>query len=143
MPSAIPPPLASYIESCLIPTHSQTLITSVLNAPSPWLCLRFLYGALYGVGDEVETRDFLAARQRGSNDSMPVVFVSLLRPLNLWIEMGKKMVRALQYLGLGFLCFFLAPDMEAALFWDDALISRLDVHGPPSPWYQIKNSHSR
>ncbi|EXJ79595.1 hypothetical protein A1O3_07874 [Capronia epimyces CBS 606.96] len=81
MPSSIPVPLAAYIADCLAP-DTQTLVTSVLTTPSPWLSLRLLYATLYGVDDGPRH-----AQQTGHE----VVFVSLLRPLSLWAEMGKKM----------------------------------------------------
>ncbi|EXJ64570.1 hypothetical protein A1O7_00907 [Cladophialophora yegresii CBS 114405] len=73
MPPAIPPPLVSYLESSLASLHGQTLITSVLGTPSPWLLLRFVYGAMYGVGHDSE------ARQLGEDSAVrpgesPVVF---------------------------------------------------------------------
>ncbi|EXJ85393.1 hypothetical protein A1O1_05757 [Capronia coronata CBS 617.96] len=81
MPSSIPAPLAAYIADCLTP-DSQTLVTSVLSTPAPWLCLRLLYAGLYGVEDSARHTE-----QTGHE----VIFVSLLRPLSLWTEMGKKM----------------------------------------------------
>jgi len=86
MPSAIPPTLAAYIQECLA-LHSQTLVTSVLSTPSTWLCLRLVYAALHGIEDRTLDRS-----EPVSRDSRPVIFVSLLRPLSLWTEMGRKLV---------------------------------------------------
>ncbi|ETI28514.1 hypothetical protein G647_00964 [Cladophialophora carrionii CBS 160.54] len=91
MPPAIPPPLVSYLESSLASLHGQTLITSVLVTPSPWLLLRFVYAAIYGVGDDGEARQVGTGPDEVRLGERPVVFVSLLRPLSLWLEMGKKM----------------------------------------------------
>ena len=92
MPLAIPVALAPYLESSLASYHNQILITSTLSTPPPWLLLRLVYSALYGVGDDGESRNIAAAGAQGGGPSRPVVFVSLLRPLSLWMEMGKKMV---------------------------------------------------
>ncbi|OAP59545.1 hypothetical protein AYL99_06843 [Fonsecaea erecta] len=108
MPPAIPPPLASYIQSSLSlsessDAHSQTLITSVLSTPSPWLVLRLVYAALYGVvEDDIDTHNkggdggsrVAGPRPERSRTTAsmgaPVVFASFLRPLSLWVELGKK-----------------------------------------------------
>ncbi|OAG34052.1 hypothetical protein AYO21_11798 [Fonsecaea monophora] len=95
MPPAIPPPLASYIQSSLSPStlHSQTLITSVLSTPSPWLVLRIIYAALYGVEDDIGTRegrDVQGLEKTSATTALPVIFASFLRPLTLWVELGKK-----------------------------------------------------
>lgn len=102
MPPTIPPPLAAYITDCLAPpepvrsrqqrpprAHTQTLVTSVLETPAPWLLLRLVYAALYGVEDTDDHHQ----QQRPQQGRRHVIFVSLLRPLGLWVEMGKKMVR--------------------------------------------------
>ncbi|OAL34364.1 hypothetical protein AYO20_06417 [Fonsecaea nubica] len=95
MPPAIPPPLVSHIQSLLSPSspHSQTLITSVLSTPSPWLVLRIIYAALYGVEDDIGTRegrDAEGLEKTSATTAVPVVFASFLRPLTLWVELGKK-----------------------------------------------------
>ncbi|EHY54534.1 hypothetical protein HRR83_004343 [Exophiala dermatitidis] len=100
MPPTIPPPLAAYITDCLAPpepvrsrqqrpprAHTQTLVTSVLETPAPWLLLRLVYAALYGVEDTDDHHQ----QQRPQQGRRHVIFVSLLRPLGLWVEMGKKM----------------------------------------------------
>lgn len=96
MPNPIPPSLASYLSACFAPNnaHGQTLLTSTLNTPSPWLTLRFIYAAIYGLGDD-SNPSFASRRSMGdlsSSDGRPVLFVSLLRPLALWTEIGKKLV---------------------------------------------------
>ncbi|KIW90342.1 uncharacterized protein Z519_08986 [Cladophialophora bantiana CBS 173.52] len=97
MPPVIPPPLAQYIHSSLFSPcpHSQTLITSVLSTPSPWLVLRFIYAALYGVEDGARGDGSDAGSRHEKMTTMtpplPVVFASFLRPLTLWVEMGKKL----------------------------------------------------
>ncbi|KAI1628884.1 hypothetical protein EDD37DRAFT_24766 [Exophiala viscosa] len=85
MPTAIPPTLAAYIQACLA-ARTQTLVTSVLSTPSPWLCLRLLYAALHGIEGQTLDRS-----EPVSRDSRPVIFVSLLRPLSLWTETGRKL----------------------------------------------------
>ncbi|KIW35484.1 uncharacterized protein PV07_02180 [Cladophialophora immunda] len=96
MPPAIPSPLASYIQSSLSSSnpHSQTLITSVLSTPSPWLVLRLVYAALYGVEDDIKDDGRDAGRpERTASAASPagrVVLASFLRPLSLWVELGKK-----------------------------------------------------
>jgi hypothetical protein len=85
MPTAIPAPLAPYVADSLS-ANTQTLVTSVLSTPPPWLLLRLLYGTLYGVEEDAP------GRREQKQIGQQVIFVSLLRPLSLWIEMGKKMV---------------------------------------------------
>lgn len=104
MPNPIPPPLASYISGCLTPSnaHSAILLTSTLSTPSPWLTLRFIYAALYGTGDDGLSSTSGVSRRTvddldSSNNGYPVIFVSLLRPLALWVEIGKKLVRAVRF----------------------------------------------
>lgn len=112
MPNPIPASLASYISACLTPSnaHSATLLTSTLSTPSPWLTLRFVYAAIYGVEDDGSSGSLppsggggprrSAGGQPGVSSSSsssiggsPVILVSLLRPLALWVEIGKKLVR--------------------------------------------------
>jgi hypothetical protein len=100
MPPTIPPALGSYLESSLASLHGQTLITSELSTPSQWLLVRFVYAALYGAGDDPEARQLDAGTDGVRVGERPVVFVSLLRPLSLWIEMGKKMVCSVCYVGV-------------------------------------------
>ncbi|KAK5465439.1 hypothetical protein LTS15_002002 [Exophiala xenobiotica] len=86
MPSAIPPSVASYVQASL-GAQSQTLITSVLSTPSTWLALRVVYAAIHGVEDVSRGHSL----GQHAVESRPVIFVSLLRPLSLWTEMGRKM----------------------------------------------------
>ncbi|KEF58154.1 uncharacterized protein A1O9_06078 [Exophiala aquamarina CBS 119918] len=83
------------MSACLAPSnaHSQTLLTSTLSTPSPWLTLRFLYAAAYGLGEE-SPGDVAPRRSVGdqhSSSGSPVLFVSLFRPLALWREIGRKL----------------------------------------------------
>ncbi|KAL2424576.1 hypothetical protein ABEF95_003063 [Exophiala dermatitidis] len=103
MPPTIPAPLAAYVTDCLAPaepvrskqqrprtqtqTHTQTLVTSVLETPAPWLILRLVYAVLYGIEDTDDHHQ----QQQPQQGQRQVIFVSLLRPLGLWVEMGKKM----------------------------------------------------
>ncbi|KAJ9498600.1 hypothetical protein LTR99_007949 [Exophiala xenobiotica] len=90
MPSAIPPSIASYIQASL-DAQSQTLITSVLSTPSTWLALRVVYAAIHGVEDVSRGHSLALGSSHHAVESRPVIFVSLLRPLSLWTEMGRKM----------------------------------------------------
>lgn len=96
MPPVIPPPLAAYIQSCLS-ANNQILITSVLNTPSAWLSLRLVFAALRGVEDhDARGRPHDARATTTDNDegaSRGIIILSLFRPLSLWVEMGKKLVR--------------------------------------------------
>lgn len=91
MPPNIPASLATYIQACL-EHRASTLITSILSTPSTWLALRVVYAAIYGVEDSVLGRHGAAAAPGPNNETRPVIFVSLLRPLSLWVEMGRKVV---------------------------------------------------
>ncbi len=104
MPSAIPPSLASYIQASL-DSQSQTLITSVLSTPSTWLALRVVYAAIHGVEDISRGHSLGLGSSHNAVESRPVIFVSLLRPLSLWSEMGRKMVRLSHVFGLHFMIF--------------------------------------
>lgn len=89
MPHSIPALLAPYLQACLAP-HTQTLVTSVLKTPSTWLSLRIVYAALYGVAEDGGPDH--AETAATATDSRPLILVSLLSPLSLWVEMGKKVV---------------------------------------------------
>jgi hypothetical protein len=108
MPSAVPPSLASYIQASL-DAQSQTLITSVLNTPSTWLALRVVYAAIHGVEDVSRGHSLALDLSHHAVESRPFIFVSLLRPLSLWTEMGRKMVRVLLRVWLTFSGFSLQP----------------------------------
>ncbi|KIX07526.1 uncharacterized protein Z518_02179 [Rhinocladiella mackenziei CBS 650.93] len=89
MPPIIPPALAAFIQQSLSP-HTQTLITPVLSTSSTWLCLRFIYAALYGFED-VDGAPQIGTGSDPTTGIEKVICVSLLMPLSLWVEMGKKM----------------------------------------------------
>jgi hypothetical protein len=67
MPSSVPPVLSPYVTPA--PQGSLTLVTSVLDAASNWLLLRYVH------------------------ENFKVIFVSVLRGFEQWREMGKKVVR--------------------------------------------------
>ena len=96
MRTPIPLILSPYFEAP--PAGSLTLVTSVLNATSNWLLLRAIYAALYGVNDDGGT-DYAQIRELGGpreREQRRVVFVSLLRGLDLWKELGRKAVREIR-----------------------------------------------
>ncbi len=98
MPTPIPPNLSRVLQPPA--PGSLTLITSVLDATSNWLLLRYIYAALrpekqdghgtkaarVAVGADEDTTD-------EKNKDLKVIFISFLRPFELWKEMGKKIVR--------------------------------------------------
>lgn len=88
MPEAIPPILSPYLDHTL--SHpSLTLVTSTLSTPAHWVLLRYLYAAL----SEDGRRDRHSHSQSSEHEShRPVILVSLLRPRDLWLELGKKIV---------------------------------------------------
>jgi hypothetical protein len=98
MPSAIPAALAPYLDSSLSIPHSQLLVTSILSTPSPWLLVSFIFANLYGARDDGENQYVGAPGEQAGEVRRPAVFLSFLRPLSLWVEMGKKMVRSLSSL---------------------------------------------
>lgn len=52
-----------------------------------------MYAAVHGVGDgEKRESDLMGTGAKQGLETRTVVFVSLLRPLSLWIDMGKKLV---------------------------------------------------
>jgi elongator complex protein 6 len=97
MPTPIPSTLSPFIQPSK--PGSLTLLTSVLDATSNWLLLRYLYAAL-----RPEQQDGLSIkRTRGApiteeettdnkNEDLNVILVSFLRPFELWKEMAKKIV---------------------------------------------------
>ncbi|KAJ9625389.1 hypothetical protein H2204_010362 [Knufia peltigerae] len=99
MPPNIPASLAIYIQACL-EYRASTLITSILNTPSTWLVLRMVYAALYGAAEDSAALGQYTApggnttttttTTNNNNETRPVIFVSLLRSLSLWVEMGRK-----------------------------------------------------
>ena len=106
MPPSIPPVIAPYLSDP--PPDSLLLIASVLDAPANWLVVRSISAALqerqdqnaHPINHETTTRS--SARR--------VVFLSLLRPLSLWNEIGKKAVRSCTRS-----CSTFAPDIHQLL----------------------------
>lgn len=102
-PRTIPALLHPY--TTLAPPTSLTLLTSVLNASTNWLLLRFLCGALASDSDKPDAHDggskTGAAAQsgdvqgwRGHGDGeVRVVFVSFLRDWEFWRREGGRCVR--------------------------------------------------
>ncbi len=97
MPTPIPPSLSSVLQPPA--PGSLTLVTSVLDATSNWLLLRYIYAALrpekqdgpgtkaarVAVGADEDTTE-------EKNQDLKVIFISFLRPFELWREIGKKIV---------------------------------------------------
>jgi len=90
MPSPIPPTLSPFVKPPA--PGSLTLITSVLDATSNWLLLRYIYAALrpekhhgrHGLDGEIP---------EDKKEELKVILISFLRPFELWKEMAKKIVR--------------------------------------------------
>jgi len=84
-PRTIPPLLHPY--TTLPPPTSLILLTSVLNASTNWLLLRFLCGAL--TSDEREGREkgreeAEKAREAYGEGEVKIVFVSFMREYEFW-----------------------------------------------------------
>lgn len=81
MSTRIPPLLESYL--ALPPEASLVLLTSVLEASTNWLVLRFLHSALSSseISSGVETED-----------EPKVLLVSFMRDLVFWKENAKRLV---------------------------------------------------
>lgn len=97
MPDPIPPVLLPYINPG--PRGSLALVTSVLDATSNWLLLRFVHAALITAQN---ARSFSQKENDLTRDAVmqsgviyKVIFVSLIRGFEHWKEMGKKLVGAL------------------------------------------------
>lgn len=88
MPSPIPASLAPYLHSSLRP-NTQTLITSVSRATSPWLTLRMMYAAFYP--QALEFKDPTGVSQAELNNGV-IIFVSFIRSLSFWNSLGEKWV---------------------------------------------------
>jgi hypothetical protein len=88
MPEAIPSILAPYLQECFSDT-SLTLVTSTLSTPSTWLLIRLLDAALSGAKS---TGPEYGGDHELSDTTLNVIFVSLLRPTSLWLELGRKLV---------------------------------------------------
>ena len=87
MPTPIPQILSPYLSS--LSTGSLLLVTSVLNAPANWLVLRCILAALQR---DQNAHQFDQNDTTQRSNSTRVVFLSFIRPLGLWIEIGKKAV---------------------------------------------------
>jgi hypothetical protein len=86
MPEVIPPIIAPYLEQSP-GGPSLNLVTSTLSTPAHWVLLRYLYATLSGpVGAERPNN------YKSEAGSSSVILVSLLRPRDLWLELGKKIV---------------------------------------------------
>lgn len=94
MPPTIPPVLEQYYEEVFAPS-TLTLLTSVLATPANWLLVRFLVGALRGVGNnsryEYKQQDGAITHAAGR-----VVFVSFYRSFDLWTELSRKIVSSVE-----------------------------------------------
>ena len=98
MPTPIPPNLSPLLKPPA--PGSLTLITSVLDATSNWLLLRYIYAALRPEKQDGHAtkaaRVAVGANEDTTHDKdeeLKVIFISFLRPFELWREMGKKIVR--------------------------------------------------
>lgn len=88
MPDAIPPVLLPYIQDSLVSAR-LILIGSTLSTPANWLVVRFLHAAIHASKHDPDS----AQDPAGHHDATSgFVLVSLLRPIDLWIELGKKIV---------------------------------------------------
>jgi hypothetical protein len=76
--------LRPYLEDSLA-VDSLTLVTSTLSAPATWLLVQFLKAA-----SEIQSEPDLGPQ---TAQQLPaVVFVSIYRPQNVWIELSRKAV---------------------------------------------------
>jgi elongator complex protein 6 len=96
MPYSVPPALSPYVTPA--PQGSLTLVTSVLDAVSNWLLLRYVHAALEdNTVDKTHGGGDVLASDIGNHlqEDFNVIFVSVLRGFEQWREMGKKLVRGL------------------------------------------------
>ena len=100
MPTPIPPTLSPFVRTSK--PGSLTLITSVLDATSNWLLLRYVYAALrpdLQDGRPTKATRFVAGIEGVTtdkkNEALNVILVSFLRSFELWKEMAKKIVSLL------------------------------------------------
>jgi hypothetical protein len=89
MPEVVPSLLLPYLGNALEPA-SLTLVTSTLTTPTNWLLVRFLYAVLHGVDGAARSTPNSAANP--VNLKASIIFVSIVRPLDLWNELCKKVV---------------------------------------------------
>ena len=100
MPEIVPTLLAPYLQVALIQS-SLTVVTSTLSTPANWLLVRLLYSALKGV-DETALSTLIKTRTTTSDAN--VIIISLTRPLDLWIELCRKLVSQEDFLSPPFSC---------------------------------------
>jgi elongator complex protein 6 len=90
MSAVVPPLLSPYVSPG--PQGSLTLVTSVLDATSNWLLLRYVHAALT-VQELADKQSSLHGNvDQEHQESFKVVFVSILRDFEQWREMGKRVV---------------------------------------------------
>ena len=88
MPEIVPALLVPYFQEALIQS-SSTLVTSTLSTPASWVLVRLLYSAFKAVD---QSTSFTATKQQNATTSANVIFASLTKPVDLWIELCKKVV---------------------------------------------------
>jgi hypothetical protein len=89
MPTPIPPILSPYLSAAS--PGSLLLITSVLSAPANWLVVRSISTALH-VDQARNARPSENISGARASSGRRVILLSILRPLSLWAETGKKAV---------------------------------------------------
>ncbi|KAF7512282.1 hypothetical protein GJ744_001850 [Endocarpon pusillum] len=140
MPTPIPSNLSPLLK--LPAPGSLTLITSVLDATSNWLLLRYIYAALRPEKQDGHAtkaaRVAVGAHEETTHDKnkdLKVIFISFLRPFELWREMGKK-------IGLDLPSLLSASNPR--LIYIDAfthLSYPASTPTPPSPTSSCKDPH--
>jgi elongator complex protein 6 len=90
MPNPIPPVLEPYLAPS---PQSLTLITATLDATANWLVLRFIYAALNAKSPSLQGGPSADVKTDTPYGNLQVIFVSLLRGLEQWREMGRRVVR--------------------------------------------------
>lgn len=87
MPDAIPSVLVPYVQDCLASAR-LTFLGSTLSTPANWLVIRFVYAAIQAK----QNPSSAPYPGKQHNATSKAVLVSLLRPTDLWVELGKKIV---------------------------------------------------
>jgi len=98
MPDFIPPILSPYLERCA--ESGQTLLTTTIHDAGIWLILRLLLAA---INPEPDVRSERVHPSSGYDVEPPrvrIVFASILRPLHVWTELGRKVVGSINFLGI-------------------------------------------
>ena len=85
MPEVVPSIIAPYLEQGSA-AQSLMLVTSTLSTPAHWVLLRHVYAALHSA--KVVTK----GDDSRSETASTVIFVSLVRPRDLWLELSRKIV---------------------------------------------------